>query len=123
MKYFCDHQIFFVRARYELRVEDKTELELTNVTFTNPVSIDVFNTEAAVTSPTVTVRDCVFPAKVDIVKNGFNPGSFNKLRVENSHVTADGCSLNSTGRVTIARNSLGFVSTGDIEVRGGASLE
>ena len=96
---------------------------MTNVTFTSPVFLDVYNRDSMIMSPTVVIKHSNFPAKVDIVKTGFDPGSFNQFRIENEHVADDGCSLNSTGRVILTGNSLGFVSSGDLEFRGGDTIE
>ena len=43
--------------------------------------------------------------------------------VKNDHVEEDGCLLNSTGRGMMMGNSLGFVSSGDLEIRGGDTLQ
>ena len=51
---------------------------MNNVTFTNPVYLDVFNRDQNIMQPTLKIINSKFPAKVDIVKDGINPGSFNK---------------------------------------------
>ena len=65
-------------SRYDIKIQDKTEVELNNVTFTNPVYLDVFNRDLNIIQPTLKIINSKFPAKVDIVKDGINPGSFNK---------------------------------------------
>ena len=65
-------------STYDIKIQDKTEVELNNVTFTNPVNLDVFNSDHRIVQPTLRIINCKFPAKVDIVKDGLNPGSFNK---------------------------------------------
>ena len=52
---------------------------MNNVTFTNPVYLDVFNKDHNIKKPTLRIINCKFPAKVDIVKDGINPGSINKV--------------------------------------------
>ena len=111
------------KSPYNLKIEDKTEFNLSNVTFTSPVFLDVYNRDSSINNPTVIIQDSKFPAKVDIVKTGFDPGSFNKFRIENDHVEEDGCILNSTGRVMMKGNTLGFVSSGDLEFRGGDTFQ
>ena len=49
------------------------------MTFTNPVYLDVFNKDHNIKTPTLRIINCKFPAKVDIVKDGINPGSINKV--------------------------------------------
>ena len=66
-------------SRYDIKIQDKTEVELNNVTFTNPVYLDVFNKDHNIEKPTLRIINCKFPAKVDIVKDGINPGSINKV--------------------------------------------
>ena len=53
-------------ARYEMKFEDKTYVEMANATFSNPVFIDVYNSDNAIMKPSVKIMDCVFPGKVDI---------------------------------------------------------
>ena len=65
-------------SRYDIKIQDKTEVELNNVTFTNPVYLDVYNRDQNIIQPTLKIINSKFPAKVDIVKDGINPGSFNK---------------------------------------------
>ena len=65
-------------SRYDIKIQDKTEVELNNVTFANPVYLDVFNRDQSIVQPTLKIINSKFPAKVDIVKDGINPGSFNK---------------------------------------------
>ena len=96
---------------------------MSNVTFTSPVFLDVHNRDSTISKPIVVIKDSKFPAKVDIVKTGFYPGSFNKVRIANDHVADNGCILNSGGRVTMTGNSLGFVSSGDLEFRGGDTMQ
>ena len=115
--------LVITKSPYNLKIEDKTEFHLSNVTFTKPVFLDVYNRDRGIVNPTVIIKASKFPAKVDIVKTGFDPGSFNKFRIENDHVADDGCVLNSTGRVVMTGNTLGFVSTGDLEFRGGDTLQ
>ncbi len=115
--------LVITKSPYNLKIEDKTEFHWSNVTFTSPVFLDVYNRDSRIINPTVNIKNSKFPAKVDIVKTGFDPGSFNKFRIENDHVADDGCILNSTGRVMMTENTLGFVSAGDLEFRGGNTLE
>ena len=110
-------------SRYELKFQDKTLVEMTNVSFSNPVFIDVYNRDSSIIKPSVVISESVFPGQVDIVKDGFNPGSVNKIRVENDHLAEDACHHNSSARVSITGNNLGFMSTGDIQVKGGMMLE
>ena len=60
---------------------------------------------------------------MDIVKDGFNQGSLNKLHVENNHVGEDQCWHNSSSEVMVVGNNFGFISGGDIEIRGGMMLQ
>ena len=109
----------------EIKIEDKTEFHLSNVTFINPVFINVLNKDSKIINPTVMIKDSKFPSNVDVVeclKAESDPKPSNKFRIENDHVADDGCIQTSTGRVTMTGNTLGFVSTGDLEFRGGASL-
>ena len=123
MFFWVLRNLVITKSPYNLKIEDKTEFHLSNVTFKSPVFLDVYNRDNKIINPTVTITDSKFPAKVDIVKTGFDPGSFNKFRIENDHVADNGCILNSTGRVTIMGNSFGFVSSGDLEFRGGDTLQ
>ena len=119
-KYF--RNLVITDSSYSLKFEDKTEVELSNVTFKNPISLDIYNRDHMIKMPTVRVTDSIFPAKVDVTQTGFNPGSFNKIRVENDHVAEDTCAMNSSGQVIIIGNRFGFVSSGDIEFKGGEKL-
>ena len=79
----CSETILFrnlviAESRYDIKIQDKTEVEMNNVTFTNPVYLDVFNRDHNIMRPTLRIINCKFPAKVDIVKDGTNAGSFNK---------------------------------------------
>ena len=96
---------------------------MTNVSFANPVYIDVYNRDPAIKMPTLRLVQCKFAGNVDIAATGLNPGSINKIRVENDHVADDRCTLNSTGQVIMNGNVFNFVNTGDIEVRGGDMLK
>jgi len=55
------------KSPYNLKIEDKTEFHLSNVTFTSPVFLDVYNRDSSINNPTVIIKDSKFPAKVDIV--------------------------------------------------------
>ena len=96
---------------------------MTNVSFSNPVFIDVYNRDSSIMMPSVVISKSLFPGQVDIVKDGFNPGSVNKIRVENDQLAEDACLHNSSAQVIITGNNLGFMSTGDIQVKGGMMLE
>ena len=109
---------------YNIKIEDKTEFQLSSVTFKSPVFLDVHNTDSKIINPSVVIKDSKFTAKADNVNmcaaQGFNS---NKIRIRNLHVEDDGCILNSAGRVMISGNTFGFVSDGDLEFRGGATLQ
>ena len=96
---------------------------MTNITFANPVYIDVYNRDMAIKMPTLRLVDCKFAGNIDIASAGLNPGSINKIRVENDHVEDDRCTLNSTGQVIMKGNVFNFVNTGDVELRGGDMLK
>ena len=96
------------------------------MTFINPVFINVLNKDSTIINPTVMIKDSKFPANVDMVKSlksESDPESSNKFRIENVNVPEGGCIEKSTGRVTMTGNPLGFVSAGDLEFRGGDSLQ
>ena len=96
------------------------EVVFENVTFNNPVSLDIYNRDMAIV-PTFKLISCKFKGDVDIVKEGLNHGSINKIRVENDHVI-NNCLQNSSGVTIIQENMMGFLSAGDIEVKGGKTL-
>merc|ERR550517_1696908 len=112
------HNLVVTQSRYDIKFEDKPLVSLHNVTFANPVSLDVYNSDNSV-SPILKIVDCKFSGDLDITKDGLNPGSINKIRVENEHVGDDRCRDNSTAETEIVGSRLGFLSTGDIEIKGG----
>ena len=112
--------LVIMESRYDLKFEDKAEVVFENITFTNSASLDIYNRDMAI-APTFKLIACKFKGDVDIVKEGLNPGSINKIRVESDHVI-NNCIQNSSAITIIQENRLGFLSSGDIGVKGGKTL-
>ena len=113
---------------YNIKIEDKTEFQLSSVTFKSPVFLDVHNTDSKIINPSVVIKDSKFTAEADNVNmcdapgTGSNRGSSIKFRIRNLQRLTDN-SCKSAGRVTISGNTFGFVSKEDLEFRGGDILQ
>ncbi|XP_023334351.1 uncharacterized protein LOC111705883 isoform X2 [Eurytemora carolleeae] len=106
-----------VESKYDIVMEDKTEVVFENVVFKKPVFFDVYNSNKSTANPVFRLlRSKLF------FDETASSGTINKLIVENDHKKDKGCSAEYSGMIEILGNDLGYINTEDIQFKGGQKL-